>query len=108
MVDATHKELHVTPRTSTEVHEAIDLLVEMIHAMATVAPASDNAIYTATADELRADAQKADYSTTWIQSGKSSDALNDKDFVAATSRLESKYQATCSADIRRVQLTLTW
>jgi hypothetical protein len=95
MVDATHQELHVTPENATQVREAIDLLVEMIHAMGSVAPASDGSIYKATADELRDEAQKAGYSTAWVQSGKTPDALNDKDFVEATSRLETKYQATC-------------
>jgi hypothetical protein len=95
MVDATHQEWHVTPENPTEVREAIDLLVEMIHAMGTVAPASDSAVYKATADELRAEAEKAGYSTAWIQSRTSSDALNDEAFVKATSRLETKYQASC-------------
>jgi hypothetical protein len=95
MVDATHEQLHVTPQNVTEVHQAIDLLVAIIRAMGTVASARDGRIYNATADQLRADARQAGYSVAWIRSSRSSDALNDKDFVAASSRLETKYQATC-------------
>jgi hypothetical protein len=97
MVEATHKELNVTPQDTAEVREAIDLLVEMIHDMGTVSRASDAAIYDHTAEKLRAAAERADYSTTWIQSGKISTALDDPDFVAATSRLQQKYQETCTS-----------
>jgi hypothetical protein len=96
MVAATRKDLHVTPVNATEVKQAIDLFVQMIHDMSTVATASDGAIYKATASELEVDAKKANYSVTWFSSAKSSEALNDQNFVAATSRLETKYQATCS------------
>jgi hypothetical protein len=95
MVDATHEELHVIPENVTQVHQAIDLLVAIIRAMGTVASSRDAGVYNATADELRADARKAGYSVAWIRSISSSDALNDKDFVAATSSLETTYQATC-------------
>jgi hypothetical protein len=95
MVEAAQKQLQATPVNATEVHEAIDLLVDMIHAMGRVAAPGDGATFNAAADELRSDATNADYSVTWMQSSASWEAINDKNFVAAASRLESKYQATC-------------
>jgi hypothetical protein len=95
-VTATRVELHITPVNPTEVHDTIDLLLQMIHAMRAVATASDGSIYRATASELQGDAQKADYSVSWFASARSSEAFNDENFVAARARLEAKYQASCS------------
>jgi hypothetical protein len=91
----THEPLNVMPLNTQQVREAVDLLVRILDAMRAVAPAADASIYRTTAAELRREAEKADYSTTWIRSEKNHIALNNTAFVQATSRLEAKYQSSC-------------
>jgi hypothetical protein len=92
---ATHEPLNVTPTNATQVREAVDLLVRILDAMRAVAAPADAPIYRTTAAELRQEAERADYSTTWIRSEKNHIALNSTAFVQATSRLEARYQSSC-------------